>query len=46
MREGSEVLIVEKSNTHLGDYKFFDLNEEQITALKKNVSQSFDEINI
>ena len=46
MRVGSEVLIVEKSNTHLGDYKYFDLNEEQISDLKKNVSKSFDEINI
>lgn len=45
MRKESEVLIVEKSNTHIGDYKYFDLNEEQIVDLKKNVSESFDEIN-
>ncbi|MCB9250585.1 MAG: hypothetical protein H6613_19615 [Ignavibacteriales bacterium] len=44
MRKESEVLIVEKSNTHIGDYKYFDLNEEQIVDLK-NVSESFDEIN-
>ena len=45
MRKESEVLIVEKSNTHLGDYKCFDLNEEQIAVLKKNVSESFDKKN-
>lgn len=45
MRKESEVLIVEKSNTHIGDYKYFDLNKKQIIDLKKNVSKSFDEIN-
>ena len=42
MKEGSEVLIIEKSNTHLGDYEFYHLNEEQATDLKKNVIQSFE----
>lgn len=42
MKEGSEVLIVEKSNTHLNDYEFYYLNNEQISELKSIVNQSFN----
>lgn len=45
MREGSEILIVEKSNTHLGDYEFYYLTKEQISQLRNIVNGSFDEKN-
>lgn len=44
MKKGSEVLIIEKSNTHLGDFEFFNLNEEQITNLKEKVIKAFDDV--
>ena len=44
MKTGSEVLIIEKSNTHLGDFEFFNLNEEQITNLKEKVIKAFDDV--
>ncbi|KAA3632488.1 MAG: hypothetical protein DWQ02_14700 [Bacteroidetes bacterium] len=34
MEEGSEVLIVEKSNTHLHDVDYFELAPKDITNLK------------
>jgi len=45
MREGSEVLIIEKLNTHLGDYEYYYLDKQQIADLKSNVSQAFNENN-
>lgn len=42
MEEGSEVLIVEKLNTHLGDYEYYYMNEQQMSELKNNVSNSFN----
>ena len=44
MKKDCEVLIIEKSNTHLGDFKFFYLNEEQTTKLKEKVIQAFDDV--
>lgn len=37
MSKGSQVLIVEQANTHLGDFEFYDLSEEQRADLQKNV---------
>lgn len=42
MEPGSEVLIAEKSNTHISDFEFFDLNPEKRAELKKKVIQLFD----
>jgi len=42
MREGSQVIIVEKSDTHLGDFEYFNLNEMQISIMKEKVEKSFD----
>lgn len=37
MLPGSRTLIVENSNTHLGDFEFHDLTAEQIEALRATV---------
>ena len=39
MEKGSEVLIVEKSNTHLNDVSYFDLTQDKIKELKKMVKE-------
>jgi mannose-6-phosphate isomerase-like protein (cupin superfamily) len=39
MEEGSEVLIVEKSNTHLGDFEYKILSEHDIAEMRKKVEQ-------
>ena len=39
MQEGSQVLIVEKSNTHLSDFGYFNLDSKQRKALKYKVEQ-------
>jgi len=39
MNEGSQVLIVENSNTHLGDFEFYDLSPVQKDQLKVAVNQ-------
>jgi len=41
MEEGSEVIIVEKSNTHLSDFEFLQLTEEQQKVLRKKVEETF-----
>ncbi len=43
MREGSEVLIVEKSDTHLGDYEFRYLSKKELAELRRIVNRSFEE---
>ncbi len=43
MKTDCKVLIVEKSNTHIGDFEFFYLNKEQISNLKEKVIQAFDD---
>ena len=40
MEDGSEVLIVEKSNTHLSDFEFYQLTEEQQKELRKKVGET------
>ncbi|APY11570.1 hypothetical protein BWZ22_10105 [Seonamhaeicola sp. S2-3] len=42
MKEGSEIIIVEKSNTHISDFEFFQLNKAQITELKQKVAACFN----
>ena len=39
MEEGSEVLLVEKSNTHLSDFDHFNLDPKHITILRDKVEQ-------
>ena len=39
MEEGCKVLIVEKSNTHLGDYEFKYLSESILAEMKSKVEQ-------
>lgn len=41
MDEGSKVLLVEKSNTHLSDFDYFNLDEGQRLELKYKVEQLF-----
>ena len=43
-RPGSEIIIVEKSNTHLHDVEYFDLAEKHIVEMKKLVLEAFDEM--
>ena len=43
MRPGSRVLIVEDSDTHLGDFEFYDLSPEQIAALRETVEKTWNE---
>lgn len=42
MEPGSEVLIVEKSNTHISDFEFFPLSEKKQQELKSMVNALFD----
>ena len=39
MEEGSEVLLVEKSNTHLSDFDHFNLDPKHITILRDKVEE-------
>lgn len=41
MKEGCELIIVEKSNTHISDFEHFDLNKVQRKALRTAVKQLF-----
>ncbi len=41
MQPGSRVLIVENSNTHLGDFEFYELSPEQIAALRETVGKAW-----
>jgi mannose-6-phosphate isomerase-like protein (cupin superfamily) len=40
MKEGSEVLIIEKSNTHVSDFEFYQLTEEQQMELREKVKEA------
>jgi mannose-6-phosphate isomerase-like protein (cupin superfamily) len=42
MLEGSQVLIVENNNTHLGDFEFYHLNEKQKQQLRNAVNKKFN----
>ncbi|MCP4974930.1 MAG: hypothetical protein GY931_02095 [Maribacter sp.] len=44
MCKGCEIIIVEKSNTHEGDFEFFPLSDEKKKELENLVKKSFDEI--
>ena len=39
MEEKSEVLIVEKSNTHLNDVSYMELSPDKITELRKKINE-------
>ncbi len=41
MEEGCEVLIVEKSNTHLGDFEFYPLDKERKQEMDALVKKAF-----
>lgn len=41
MLAGAEVIIVEKDNTHLGDFEFFDLSSAQKEELVNKVNEIF-----
>lgn len=40
MTPGCEVLIVERSNTHVSDFDFYELNEDQEKRMKSMVRQA------
>lgn len=42
MTEGCETIIVEKSNTHISDFEYFELNEVYVQELKNKVNELFD----
>ena len=46
MTPGSEVIIVEKSNTHLDDFEFNYLNDSQCLKLKEAVLKAFDDVKL
>ena len=39
MEKGSEVLIIEKSNTHLNDVEYLNLTDKQISKLKEVINK-------
>lgn len=41
MKPGSGVYIVEKSDTHIGDFDFFELSAEQRISLCRQVEEAF-----
>ncbi|BFP42515.1 hypothetical protein FGF1_33600 [Flavobacteriaceae bacterium GF1] len=42
MREGSQVLIAEKADTHLSDFEFYQLTQHKRMELKNKVNALFD----
>ncbi len=42
MQPGSSVLIVEDSNTHVGDFEFYDLSPEQKQQLRQAVEAAIN----
>ena len=44
MEKGSEVIIVEKSYTHISDFEFFPLSNEKQTELKEKVKSLFNAV--
>ena len=44
MEKGSEVLIIEKSNTHLNDVEYFSLTEKQIVKLSMVIKKITEKI--
>lgn len=45
MKKGSEVIIIEKSNTHISDFKFFELSKEKQIELKEKVEVLMNSVN-
>ncbi len=45
MEKGSEVIIIEKSNTHISDFEFFELSKEKQIELKKKVEVLMNSVN-
>jgi mannose-6-phosphate isomerase-like protein (cupin superfamily) len=43
MRKDCEIIIVEKSNTHEGDFKFFQLSQEKKKEMETLVRNAFDQ---
>lgn len=43
MQKGCEVIIVEKNNTHLGDFEFFDLSENARKELIEKVNKLYNQ---
>ncbi|WP_455584985.1 hypothetical protein [Bacteroides sp.] len=41
MKPGSSTLIIENQQTHVSDFKFYPLNEEQIGELRRIVNTAF-----
>jgi len=39
MKKGSKVFIVERADTHLGDFEFYDLSDSQRKELQMKVNQ-------
>lgn len=44
MQEGSEVIIVEKENTHLSDFEFFDLSKVKQNELIEKVNELYNKV--
>jgi len=42
MRKGCEILIIEKSETHIGDFEFFPLTNEKRNEMKILVNECYD----
>ena len=41
MQEGSEVIIIEKSNTHISDFDFYQLTDEKQKELRLRVNEIY-----
>ena len=41
MKKGSEVIIIEKSNTHISDFEFLPLTEEKQKELSRRVNEIY-----
>lgn len=44
MTQGCEMIIVEKSNTHISDFDHYELNDTWLQELKNRVNQLFDSV--
>ena len=44
MEKGSEVIIIEKANTHVSDFEFFPLSEDKLIELKEKVKTLFNSV--
>lgn len=44
MQKESEVIIIEKANTHVSDFEFFPLSEDKLIELNKKVKSLFNSV--